>query len=65
MGHCIHGKQGICVKAGVECYQNGLTASNANMSVEDFEKIEKECNGIMSDTFRAPSCRIMFYLLLQ
>ena len=24
MGHCIHGRTGLCIKAGVECYQNGL-----------------------------------------
>lgn len=45
MGHCIHGKQGLCVKAGVECYQNGLTANNPNMSIEDFEKIANQCKG--------------------
>ena len=21
MGHCIHGKTGLCIKAGIECYQ--------------------------------------------
>ncbi len=34
MGHCIHGRQGLCMKAGVECYQNGLHANHANMSVD-------------------------------
>ena len=24
MGHCIHGKRGLCMAAGVECYQNGM-----------------------------------------
>lgn len=51
MGHCIHGKQGLCVKAGVECYQNGLTANNPNMSIEDFEKIANQCKGKL---FRLP-----------
>lgn len=23
MGHCIHGRSGLCEKAGVACYQNG------------------------------------------
>ena len=23
MGHCIHGKTGLCAKAGVGCYQSG------------------------------------------
>ena len=43
MGHCIHGKQGLCMKAGVECYQNGLYADHANMSVSDFEQIARQC----------------------
>lgn len=43
MGHCTHGKLGLCAKAGVECYQNGKTANAPNMSVQDFEKIAKEC----------------------
>ena len=25
MGHCKHGKSGLCQKAGIGCYQNGLT----------------------------------------
>lgn len=24
MGHCIHGKIGLCAKAGIGCYQSGL-----------------------------------------
>ena len=24
MGHCIHGKTGLCAKAGIGCYQNGM-----------------------------------------
>jgi len=43
MGHCIHGKIGLCIKAGVECYQNGLNLINPNMTVEDFEWIIKQC----------------------
>lgn len=45
MGHCKHGKSGLCVKAGVECYQNGLTADRPNMSLQDFEWIAKQCRG--------------------
>ena len=45
MGTCIHGKSGLCKKAGVECYQSGLFKSEKNMSVKDFEKIAKECSG--------------------
>jgi radical SAM protein with 4Fe4S-binding SPASM domain len=39
MGHCIHGKKGLCSKAGVQCYQNGLNHHCDNMSVEDFKSI--------------------------
>lgn len=45
MGHCTHGKSGLCIKAGVECYQNGLTSDAPNMTVSDFEKIVNECRG--------------------
>ncbi len=43
MGHCIHGKTGLCVKAGIGCYQSGLTIEKPNMSLEDFEWIVKQC----------------------
>ena len=45
MGHCIHGKTGLCIKAGVECYQSGLTVSKPNMTVEDFTSITSQCRG--------------------
>lgn len=45
MGHCIHGKTGLCMAAGVECYQNGLHAINDNMKLEDFKKIAEQCEG--------------------
>lgn len=45
MGHCTHGKTGLCVKAGIECYQSGLFVENANMSVDDFRRIAKESRG--------------------
>lgn len=43
MGHCIHGKTGLCVKAGIGCYQSGLTVDQPNMSVEDFASIARQC----------------------
>lgn len=43
MGHCIHGKTGLCAKAGIGCYQSGLTIQKPNMSLKDFEKIAVEC----------------------
>ena len=45
MGHCIHGKTGLCVKAGIGCYQSGLSVTEPNMSVEDFLTIAHQCSG--------------------
>ena len=45
MGHCIHGKTGLCAKAGIGCYQSGLLIEEPNMTVEDFEWIAKQCEG--------------------
>ena len=45
MGHCKHGKLGLCLKAGVECYQNGLNATAPNMTLNDFESIARQCKG--------------------
>lgn len=45
MGHCIHGKTGLCVKAGIGCYQSGLLVEQPNMTVEDFMWIAKQCKG--------------------
>ena len=45
MGHCIHGKTGLCVQAGIECYQSGLTVQRPNMSVDDFRTIAQQSKG--------------------
>ena len=45
MGHCIHGKTGLCVKAGIGCYQSGLTIEQPNMEVNDFRWIAEQCKG--------------------
>lgn len=45
MGHCIHGKTGLCQKAGIGCYQDGLHSNNPNMSLKDFKKIAEQCKG--------------------
>lgn len=45
MGHCVNGQSGLCLQAGIECYQNGLHQNNPNMSVEDFKRIVAECKG--------------------
>jgi len=45
MGHCIHGNTGLCLKAGIGCYQNGLNVKEKNMSLEDFRWIAEQCKG--------------------
>lgn len=45
MGHCIHGKTGLCVKAGIGCYQSGLLVEQPNMTVDDFRWIAEQCKG--------------------
>lgn len=45
MGHCIHGKTGLCVKAGIGCYQSGLLIQQPNMTVNDFRWIAEQCKG--------------------
>ena len=43
MGHCIHGKTGLCAKAGIGCYQSGLLVEQPNMTVEHFRWIAEQC----------------------
>ncbi len=45
MGHCEHGKSGLCLKAGVQCYQSGLRVDEPNMTLEDFSTIVAQCRG--------------------
>lgn len=45
MGHCAHGKSGLCAKAGIGCYQSGLTVEKPNMSLKDFQWIVDQCRG--------------------
>lgn len=45
MGHCIHGASGLCMKSGVQCYQNGLKTKHPNMTLENFKRIVDECKG--------------------
>ena len=42
MGHCIHGRTGLCVKAGIGCYQSGLTIEKPNMTVDNFRWIAEQ-----------------------
>lgn len=45
MGHCTHGKSGLCIKAGIECYQDGLHAEQPNMKLQDFQELVTQCVG--------------------
>ena len=42
MGHCVHGKTGLCAKVGIGCYQSGLYVSRPNMSLDDFRWIAEQ-----------------------
>lgn len=45
MGSCQHGRSGLCVKAGVQCYQNGLGTVQPDMSYEDYRSIIEQVKG--------------------
>lgn len=45
MGRCVHGQTGLCLKAGIGCYQSGLTIEKPNMSIRDFQMIVEQCKG--------------------
>lgn len=45
MGRCLHGESGLCVKSGIECYQDGLHIKKENMKFENFKKIIDQCRG--------------------
>ena len=69
MGHCIHGETGLCVKAGIECYQSGLRIKRPNMSLENFEKIASESEGLIDQIALGgrgdPDCHEEFEGLLK
>lgn len=45
MGHCAHGQSGLCVKAGIGCYQSGLLIDQPNMELDDFDWLVRQCAG--------------------
>lgn len=45
MGHCIHGESGLCLKAGIGCYQSGQFIHKPNMALDDFKNICEQCKG--------------------
>jgi len=45
MGHCIHGKTGLCAKAGIGCYHSGMLVEKPNMALDDFRWIAEQSKG--------------------
>lgn len=45
MGKCIHGQTGLCLKSGVECYQDGLHKKVENMSIDNLKNIINQVKG--------------------
>ena len=45
MSTCIHGLSGLCVKSGIECYQDGLHIQKPNMTLKDFQIIIDQLKG--------------------
>ena len=45
MGRCLHGHSGLCVKSGIQCYQDGLNINKPNMSLKNFKKIVDQSKG--------------------
>lgn len=45
MGKCIHGESGLCIKSGIECYQDGLNVKKENMPLDNFKKIIGQSKG--------------------
>ena len=45
MGECTHGLEGLCRKAGVQCYQSGDRVVRGNMPLSDFISIADQCAG--------------------
>lgn len=69
MGHCAHGKSGLCQKAGIGCYQSGPLVDAPNMSVDDFRWIAEQCRGRCNQLALGgrgdPDCHEDFEELLQ
>ena len=69
MGHCIHGKSGLCNSAGIQCYQSGFIVSKENMSLDNFEKICIESEGLVDQIALGgrgdPDCHEYFEDLLK
>ena len=42
MHSCEHGRTGLCLKAGIQCYQNGLKQYGPNMTLDNYKRIIDE-----------------------
>ncbi|MCL4425881.1 MAG: SPASM domain-containing protein [Firmicutes bacterium] len=45
MGSCVHGRSGLCTKAGIECYQDGPHLAEENMPLARFKDIIDQGQG--------------------
>lgn len=45
MGYCAHGQSGLCLKAEVECYQDGLHQHRPNMTLDNYRWIIEQSGG--------------------
>lgn len=43
MGHCIHGKTGLCAKAGIGCYQSGMLVQQPK---HDLRRLSMDCRAV-------------------
>lgn len=42
MGSCVNNREGLCKKAGIQCYQNAPNSCKPNMTFENYKKILDE-----------------------
>ena len=45
MGHCLAARDGLCQRAGVDCYQNATKNSNSNMTLQEYIHLINQCKG--------------------
>ncbi|MBP3883635.1 MAG: hypothetical protein J6D54_01680, partial [Olsenella sp.] len=69
MGHCLHGRSGLCQLAGIGCYQSGPVVEQPNMALDDFRWICQQCRGRTNPLALGgrgdPDCHEEFEALLQ
>ena len=69
MGHCLHGRSGLCQLAGIGCYQSGPVVEQPNMALDDFRWICGQCRGRTNQLALGgrgdPDCHEEFEALLR